>query len=260
MATGIGETLVAARRQQGVALSDAAAETRVRESYLAALEEEDFAALGGDVYVKGFLRSYARFLRLDPEPLIATYRAHYEQPADEVSPLAHKPVAPMPTDSRPGVIIGAGAVAVVIAVLAIIGLVNRGDDPEAELAGAPEPVETTLPTAAPDLEATDAPTVGAEATDDPTEDATEVLPTDGVELTLELDGGPSWMRVIVDGVTEVEGEQPDGESLTFSADETITVRIGDAGVVNVTVNGEDRGTLGARSEVVDQTFTADDAA
>ena len=261
MATGIGETLVAARRQQGVALSDAAAETRVRESYLAALEEEDFAALGGDVYVKGFLRSYARFLRLDPEPLIATYRAHYERPSDEVSPLAHQPVAPMPTESRPALVIGAGAVAIVIAVLALIGLVNRGGDAEEDLAGAPPPVEATTVPATEGFAPTEAPPAEAEPTEaEPTEDATEELSTDGVELTLELDGGPSWMRVIVDGVTEIEGEQPDGASLSFSADDSITVRIGDAGVVNVTVNGEDRGTLGGRSEVVDQTFTADDAA
>ena len=259
MSTGIGEALVAARRQQGVALSDAAAETRVRESYLAALEEEDFAALGGDVYVKGFLRSYARFLRLDPEPLIATYRANYERPADEMVPLAHQPVAPMLSEGRPALIIGAGVVAILLVVFAIIGLVSGRDDPEAEdLSGAPPPVETVLPTAD-DL----APTEGApddQATDEPTEDGTEVLTTDGVELTLELDGGPSWMRVTVDGVTQIEGEQPEGETLTFSADESITVRIGDAGVVNVTVNGEDRGTLGERSEVVEQTFTADDAA
>jgi cytoskeleton protein RodZ len=254
MATGIGETLVAARRQQGVALSDAAAETRVRESYLAALEEEDFAALGGDVYVKGFLRSYARFLRLDPEPLIATYRAHYERPDDEMRPLAQQPVASMPSDSRPALVVGAGVVAIILAVLAIIGLVSGRDAPEEDLAGAPPPVQTSLPTPA------DVAPTQDEATEEPTEDATEVLPTEGVELTLELDGGPSWMRVIVDGVTELEGEQPDGTTLSFSADESITVRLGDAGVVQVTVNGEDRGTLGRRSEVVDQTFTADDAA
>jgi cytoskeleton protein RodZ len=259
MATGIGETLVAARRQQGVALSDAAAETRVRESYLAALEEEDFAALGGDVYVKGFLRSYARFLRLDPEPLIATYRTHYERPGEESSPLAHQPVAPMPAESRPALIVGAGAVAILVAVLAIIGLVSRGDDPESDLAGAPPPVETTLPTPA-DVAPTDGNQPGAEATAEPTEDATEMVPADGVELVLELDGGPSWMRVTVDGVTQLEGEQPEGERLTFSADDSITVRLGDAGVVRVTVNGEDRGMLGARAEVVEQTFTAEDAA
>src|SRR3712207_3612777 len=99
MASGIGETLRAARRQQGVALADAAAETRVRESYLAALEEEDFGALGGDVYVKGFLRSYARFLRLDPEPLLAAYRTQYERPVEDVAPLAQQSVSPMPAEN-----------------------------------------------------------------------------------------------------------------------------------------------------------------
>lgn len=258
MSTGIGETLVAARRQQGVALSDAAAETRVRESYLAALEEEDFAALGGDVYVKGFLRSYARFLRLDPEPLIATYRAHYERPADEMAPLAHQPVAPMLNDGRPGLVIGAGVLAIVLVVLAIIGLVGGDDPEEQDLGAAPPPVETVLPSPQ-DVAPTEDPP-DDEPTAEPTEDGTEVLTTDGVELTLELDGGPSWMRVTVDGVKQIEGEQPEGETLTFSAEESITVRIGDAGVVNVTVNGEDRGTLGKRAEVVEQTFTADDAA
>ncbi len=74
MALGIGETLRAARRQQRRTLSDAAAETRVRETYLAALEEEEFSALGGDVYVKGFLRSYFRYLDVpDAERLVAAF-------------------------------------------------------------------------------------------------------------------------------------------------------------------------------------------
>jgi cytoskeletal protein RodZ len=257
MSTGIGETLVAARRQQGVALSDAAAETRVRESYLAALEEEDFAALGGDVYVKGFLRSYARFLRLDPEPLIATYRTHYEQDTDDVSPLAQRPVAPMLSDRRSGVLIGAVAAVILLAVLAVIGLVGGREEPETDLAGAPPPVETELQQPTADPTATAAPGTDTEA--EATESPTEVVAAEGVELTLDVDGGPSWMRVVVDGVTEVEGEQADGTSLTFTADESITVRIGDAGVVRVTLNGEDRGLLGERREVVDKTFTADAA-
>ena len=259
MATGIGETLVAARRQQGVALSDAAAETRVRESYLAALEAEDFAALGGDVYVKGFLRSYARFLRLDPEPLLATYREQHERfHTDEASPLSHQPVASMPGERSPGLVIGAGIAVIVIAVLALIGLLGGDDDPnpEADL-GAPPPVATTAPTvqptAAPTVQATDPPTTS------PTDQPTEVLPADGVRLVLDLENGPSWMRVTVDGVEQVEGEQPQGSTLEFEG-ESITVRIGDAGAVRVTVNGQDRGVLGDPQEVVDKTYTADDAA
>src|SRR5690606_22206061 len=67
MATGIGETLRAARHQRGRTIADAAAATRVREYYLAALEQDDFAALGGDVYVKGFLLRHAKYLGLDPD-------------------------------------------------------------------------------------------------------------------------------------------------------------------------------------------------
>ena len=47
--------------------------TRARESYLAAIEEEDFGDLGGDVYVRGFITSYAKFLGLDPDPLVAAF-------------------------------------------------------------------------------------------------------------------------------------------------------------------------------------------
>lgn len=82
MSLGIGDTLRDARRRIGCTLADAAADTRVRESYLAAIEQEDFAGLGGDVYVKGFIASYARYLRLDPAPLLDAYRTHAETPVE----------------------------------------------------------------------------------------------------------------------------------------------------------------------------------
>ena len=270
MATGIGETLVAARRQQGVSLADAAAETRVRESYLAALEEEDFSALGGDVYVKGFLRGYAKFLRLDPEPLIAVYRAQFERAPEETnsSPLASQPMGPMPGEGRPGLVIGAGVAVMLLVLFAIIGLVGGGDDPEEDLAGAPAPVSSDLAPATeldptrPAAPATGGATEDAseDVTEEPTEGPTEVLASDGVELTLDLDGGPSWLVVKVDGETEVEAEHPEGTSLSFEADESIEVLIGDAGVVRVTVNGDDRGMLGERAEVVERFFTTEDSA
>ena len=259
MATGIGETLVAARRQQGVALSDAAAETRVRESYLAALEAEDFAALGGDVYVKGFLRSYARFLRLDPEPLIAAYRAEYERHHDDIAPLAHQPVAPLQRERSPVMLISIGVAVVVVAVLALIGwLGGNNEEPEDSVALGPEPVETTPPSETPtDDAATTAPT--EDQTQPPSDGPTEVLAANRVRVRLALEG-PSWMRVTVDGQVELEGEQPAGAELRFSGDETIHVRIGDAGAVRVRVNGQNRGFLGDPQEVVEKTYTVDEAA
>ncbi len=232
MATGIGETLRAARRQQGVALADAAAETRVRETYLAALESEDFAALGGDVYVKGFLRSYARFLRLDPEPLLATYRAEFERPSDDIGSLAHAPAYPVSSERRSGVLVWAAVAVLILAVFGAIGLVNRDEPAEVPLA-APSPVATEPAPAAttePEPEQTEEPADEEPATAD---DPTETVAGDGVRLELDIGRSGSWMRVIVDGVEQFEGIQPQGTSVGYEAQESITVRIGDAGAVAV---------------------------
>lgn len=79
MASGIGETLRVTRRQQRLSLAEAAAEIRVREPYLAALEEEKFGKLGGDVYVRAFLRGYSEFLGLDPDQIVDAYRREHER-------------------------------------------------------------------------------------------------------------------------------------------------------------------------------------
>ena len=74
----IGATLKSAREQQGIALDDAAEATKIRESYLVALEEEAFERLPGATYARGFVRSYAEFLGLDPQPLIDEFNARFE--------------------------------------------------------------------------------------------------------------------------------------------------------------------------------------
>jgi RodZ C-terminal domain len=57
---------------------------------------------------------------------------------------------------------------------------------------------------------------------------------------------PVWLRVTVDGSRAHQGELPAGETLSFDGDRTVVVRSGDAGGVQATVNGTDRGALGLR--------------
>ncbi len=68
---GIGETLRNARVGRGLTIEQAAQDTRISPRFLEALEEEQFDALPAPVYVRGFLRSYANYLRLDATPLLA---------------------------------------------------------------------------------------------------------------------------------------------------------------------------------------------
>jgi len=68
----IGQQLRQAREAQKYTLQQVASATLMRERYLRALEEEDYASLPSQTQARGFLRAYASFLKLDPEPMLKT--------------------------------------------------------------------------------------------------------------------------------------------------------------------------------------------
>jgi cytoskeleton protein RodZ len=70
----IGNTLAEARTRRGVDLDEVHAATGIRPRYLRAIEEEDWNALPEEFYARSFLRKYAEFLGVDPDPLVAEYR------------------------------------------------------------------------------------------------------------------------------------------------------------------------------------------
>ena len=61
---GVGVYLKKMREQRGFSLQDVASKTKITLPYLENLENEDFSSLPNDVFVKGFLRSYAKVLGL----------------------------------------------------------------------------------------------------------------------------------------------------------------------------------------------------
>ena len=67
----IGTTLRDARTQRGLSIEQVSQDTRISARFLEALETERFDSLPAPVYVRGFLRSYASYLKLDPAPLLA---------------------------------------------------------------------------------------------------------------------------------------------------------------------------------------------
>lgn len=95
----IGHILREARENKGLTLEDAQAKTRINVRYLAALENGQYSTLPTPVHVRGFLRNYARYLGLDPQPLLDRYAATQgvdiplpPQPDREISPDNPLPV------------------------------------------------------------------------------------------------------------------------------------------------------------------------
>ena len=69
----LGELLRAQREKKGITLDQAAADTRIREKFLKALEDADYQSLPGAVYTQGFLRNYAGYLDLDQDDLVVMF-------------------------------------------------------------------------------------------------------------------------------------------------------------------------------------------
>jgi len=67
----IGERLEEARKRKGISIREAAETTKIRGDYLQKFEANSFAIDLPPLYIRGFVRSYARFLELDPERFVS---------------------------------------------------------------------------------------------------------------------------------------------------------------------------------------------
>lgn len=75
------------RTARGISLEQVTRDIHISKRFLEALEAGDYADLPGEAYVTGFIRSYADYLSLDPEPLIRHYRAQRAASAGDEAPL-----------------------------------------------------------------------------------------------------------------------------------------------------------------------------
>jgi cytoskeletal protein RodZ len=87
----LGNTLSRARRARAITLEDVERDTHVSRRYLQALENEDFSIFPAPVYARGFLRTYSRYLGLNPDELLRVF------PSADLT----VDIAPLPSVSRP---------------------------------------------------------------------------------------------------------------------------------------------------------------
>lgn len=71
----IGETLKEARDKRGISIREAADATKIRGDFLASFEDDSMDIMLPQIYIRGFLKNYAKFLRIDPKNLLADFDA-----------------------------------------------------------------------------------------------------------------------------------------------------------------------------------------
>ncbi len=236
----VGETLSHARRSVGLSLDDVAADTRIRASVVASIENDDFGPCGGAVYARGHIRSIARVLGIDADPLIAEFDASHQT---DLPPVAAT-VAPQPTDPdllsrserrRPNWTAAMATALAAICIFALVGLIvshSRSRSPAHPAAqsqngggGRPAVTASPPPTAAAEVPATKA-TLLIRATD-----------TCWVQVT-RRNGTVLYSRNIYAG-----------QSKLFTAKGGLSFIIGNAPAVDVVVNGHDLGSPQSQGNV-----------
>jgi len=91
---GIGPSLREARIRRGIGLDRVEAATRIRTRYLEAIEDDRWDELPAEAYAKGFLRTYASYLELDPQQYLTAFRENRREVEEPIAPMAERPFEP----------------------------------------------------------------------------------------------------------------------------------------------------------------------
>ena len=206
-----GAWLRSQREVRGVDLEAIAQSSKINIRYLELLEEDRFDLLPASIFVRGFLREYARIVGLDPDEvlnfyLVASAGGEYESSTET-------------TGSSPSTWLVGRTVAILVglAVVAagIVWFTAMDRDPGEDLETMAPPVTETVPELPP----------------------AEPLPERALRVTMEFQG-TSWVDVYVDGDRTVSELRVQGESLTVTADEEVRLTLSSAAVATIEVNGE----------------------
>ena len=238
----LGETLRQARLDKSVSLADAARDTRIRRSYLEALEAEDPASLPPPVYTRGFLRTYAEYLGLDAQAMVDLYQPPARrEPSPQLRPAVPHLAIPRQIPLRP-VLYGVSGI-VFIAALGfawnwyqdVQHTLNQGDSGLRTRVGTPTPAGARLPTPFPIALASPSPTPAPTPEPTPSPSPTPVI--DGILVEFRTNA-----RVYVEAA--VDGKQVVAETLAAGTERTlplaqnsVIMRTSNGSAVDVTVNG-----------------------
>jgi cytoskeleton protein RodZ len=150
-ALSTGARLREARAAAGLSLDAVAQQLKLAPRQVKALEDDDFAQLPGRTFVRGFLRNYARLLRLDPDALLASLPEASSTPS-----LDHPSLSPttrvmgeLPADSHGKPSSARWAIPLAIVAIVAIAVVYEFARPLADHAKAPAAAKATVAPAAP---------------------------------------------------------------------------------------------------------------
>lgn len=221
----IGDTLAEARRQGGLTIAQVSQQTRIRETIIRGIEQDDFSSCGGDFYARGHIRSIATVVGTDSVPLIREYDEEHGPPGSMRAAEIFEPATPIKIhEPRP---FGLGKV-LVVALLAVIGFAayhlvsTNGSHLSATRTATLRPVATPRPTMGP-----------------PTAKPAATKPGPPVAVIRLTAAQSCWVALTnTAGKHLYQGVVPAGQSMTWHEKHPVSMVIGNPPGIVLTVNGK----------------------
>jgi cytoskeletal protein RodZ len=254
----VGETLRRERVSRNLTVDEISRSTRISSRFLRAIEKEDFATLPGLIFARNFVRQYASSLGIDPEPLVAKLPRFDLESAPMPQPpnRPRKPLwdprwnATMATATWTLLALGAAGAAYLHFNLKSFShsaqtpgnIQTQKMQPQT---ATPKPAETAVA-----VSAVPAPAPAPPAVD------TSALSGRAVQVVLAAKE-ESWVQAIADGKSVFIGMLKPGETRAIGADERVKVRTGNAGGIEISLNGKPIDPLGPSGQVRSVMLTAE---
>jgi cytoskeleton protein RodZ len=245
----LGSTLKEARKRVGMSIEELAERTSIRAVLLRDFEVDDFSRCGGDTYARGHVRNIASALNVEPSEFLSLFDTEHTTNSRPMYDLLLESKVATPSNQKSRVSLKVlstiSATAVVLVVGGQIAYTNflpaKGSSAKS-LILATSSASTANPSPSPSA------TIPASALS-----PTPVAGAINVAITAAR--GDSWLSVSTStGQSLFAGRLVKGQSQTFSDSSALSVRFGNAGAVDVIVNGTPSPVPGAYGEVVDRVY------
>ena len=234
-----------ARIDARLSIEDLSAATNIRVPLLREIEANNFGNCGGETYARGHIRNIAQRLGVDPQIFLAAFEnEHMQVDRSMQEKLVETNAMKQPDEVRKVswrvlVTISLGALGVAGLVQIIVSNTTSPNIPAPVVSASPTPSESASPQAVPSEEAT-------------------VSTGTGVEVIVTATRAKSWLFVSdASGRTLFSGQISTGSTKTFSSDIQLNFKIGNAGGVDLVVNGKKIDSVGADGEVVSVSYGVD---
>lgn len=249
----LGSVIRQARIDAGLSVDDLSERTSIRAGLLKEIESDDFTKCGGETYARGHLRNIAPHIKMDSQLLLELYENEQSmQPRRIQEMLAETNVMTNPVDKKSiswktlaGISLSTLALLAAVQIIISNSKTTTVTNPEVVASESATPQPSMTSEAEPTPAATSTPSVVRDTYSSGT----------GVSVTVAAVRGNSWLFVSdSNGTTLFSGQIRNAQKLNFSATTRISLKVGNAGAVDISVNGKAAQQIGGDGEVVSLTY------